>query len=69
MFDIKKTLDKVLRGAISSGVAIAGSFLARNLGLELTPEQQLGLVAGLMGLLAGLTNFLKHQFPKVFFWL
>lgn len=69
MFDIKKTLDKVIRGSIAGGVSIGATFLAKNLGLELTSEQQLAAVAGVFGLVAGLTNILKHKFPKIFGWL
>ena len=69
MFDIKKTFEKVVRGAVASAVAVACTFLAKNVGLELTPDQQLALVAFLTGLIAGLTNFLKHRLPNIFGWM
>jgi len=70
MFDIKKTLDKVLRGVIAGGVSVASAFIAKHIaGFELSPEQQGALVAGAFGVISGLTNLLKHKFPKFFFWL
>lgn len=70
MFDIKKTLDKVIRGAVASGIAVVASFLAKSIpGFELTIEQQGALIALVFGLIAGLTNILKHKFPKIFGWL
>lgn len=68
-FSLMKTAEKVVRGIIAGGVAIAASFLAKSLGVEITPDQQLALVAVLFGILAGLTNLLKHKFPKIFGWL
>ena len=69
MFDLKKTFEKVVRGAVASAVAVACTFLAKHVGLDLTPEQQLTLVAFLTGAIAGLTNFLKHRLPNIFGWL
>lgn len=68
-FSIQKTLEKGIRGIIAGAVAVLASFLAKNAGIEITPEQQLALVAVVFGLIAALTNFLKHKFPKIFGWL
>ena len=68
-FSLMKVGEKVVRGVIAGGVAIATSFLAKQLGVEITPDQQLALVAVIFGVLAGLTNLLKHSMPKVFGWL
>jgi hypothetical protein len=68
-FDIKKTIEKAVRGAVAGLVAVVSSFLIKNVGLELTPEQQGALIAFLFGLISALTNILKHKFPKVFGWL
>lgn len=68
-FSLLKTAEKAVRGLIAGGVAVLASFLAKNAGVEITPEQQLAIVAVAFGLIAALTNFLKFKFPKVFFWL
>lgn len=69
MFDIKKTFEKAIRGAIAGAIVVVSSFLAKNVGFELTAEQQGALVAFLFGLVCALTNALKHKFPKQFGWL
>ena len=61
MFDIKKTLEKALRGAIAGGIAVSSSFLAKHVGLELTTEQQAVLIAFVFGLISAATNFAKHR--------
>jgi hypothetical protein len=68
-FSLLKTGEKVVRGIIAGGVAIACSALAKYLEVDITADQQLVLVAVLFGVLAGITNFLKHKFPKIFGWL
>jgi len=68
-FSLLKVGEKVIRGVISGGVAIAASFLAKSLGFEMTPDQQLAIVGVAFGILCGLTNLLKHKFPKIFGWL
>ncbi len=68
-FSLMKVVEKGLRGIIAGGVAVLSSFLAKNAGVELTPDQQLALVAVIFGLIASLTNLLKHSFPKIFGWL
>lgn len=68
-FSLLKVGEKFVRGVISGGIAVAASFLAKTLGVEITPEQQLALVAVIFGIIAGLCNVLKHKFPKIFGWL
>ena len=68
-FSLLKVGEKVIRGVISGGVAIAASFLAKSLGFEMTPDQQLAIVGVAFGVIAGLTNLLKHKFPKILGWL
>lgn len=69
MFDLKKTVEKMVRGAIAGGIAVSSAFLAKHIGLELTAEQQAALIAATLGLLSGITNFLKHTNPNAFGWL
>lgn len=68
-FSLLKTLEKTIRGIIAGGVAIGATFLAKTLGVDITADQQLVLVGIVFGVLAGLTNLLKHKFPKIFGWL
>lgn len=72
MFDIKKTLEKAVRGAISGAIVALAALFAKN-GATLDPSAIDGLTVGLtaiaLGLLAGLTNWLKWKFPKIFSWL
>jgi len=68
-FSLIKVGEKVIRGIIAGGVAVAASFLAKSLGVEMTPDQQLAIVGVAFGILAGLTNLLKHKMPKIFGWL
>ena len=68
-FSIIKVGEKVIRGVIAGGISVAASFLAKSLGVEITPDQQLALVAVIFGVIAGLCNLLKHKFPKIFGWL
>lgn len=69
MFDIKKVIEKGIRGVVAGGIAVLASFLAKNAGVELTPEQQGSLIAVVFGLIAALTNILKHKMPRIFGWL
>ena len=55
--------------AIAGGIAMTSGFLAKKIGFELTPDQQGTLVVLSFGLVASLSNFLKHKFPKVFGWM
>lgn len=72
MFDIKKTLEKGLRGAISGAIIAVVALFAKN-GVSVGEEAISGLTVGLTGLalalLAMLTNFLKHRWPRFFGWL
>jgi len=68
-FSILKTGEKILRGLIAGAVAVGASLLAKHLEVTITPEQQLAIVGVTFGVLAGVTNFLKHKFPNIFGWL
>ena len=72
MFDIKKTLEKFVRGLISGAIVGLIAFGAKHgitIGSEAVDGLTIGLTAVALGLLAGLTNFLKWKFPKFFGWL
>ena len=72
MFDIKKTIEKAVRGVIAGGIVAVVAFFAKS-GITVGDEAISGLTVGLtaisLGLLAGLTNWLKWKFPKLFGWL
>lgn len=72
MFDIKKTLEKSIRGIIAGAIVGLIAFGAKH-GINIDQSGIDGLTIGLtalaLGLLSGLTNYLKWKFPKLFGWL
>lgn len=69
MFSVSIMIQKALKGVATALCGVLSTVLAKHLGVDLTPEQQAGMIAAVVGLLVGLTNYLKKKFPKQFGWL
>lgn len=64
-FSIKKNLAKWLAGAGTAAVSVASPYIAKHLGVELTPEQQQAMAVTVGALIVGATNFMKqHLLPQ-----
>lgn len=66
---VRKFAEKYIKGAVKTGVGVGAVWLTKNAGVQLTTEQEAGLVIAATGAVFGITNQLKHSFPKVFAWL
>ena len=66
---ISQALQKGIKAAGTAAAAYGATLLAKHLGIQMTPEQEL-LVAGVVtGLLTSLRNLLKQKFPAQLGWL
>lgn len=61
---IGKNKEKWVKGAATAAVAYGANYAAAKFGIQLTPEQQLALVATIGGAIVGITNGLKTKFPN-----
>lgn len=68
-FFIRKNLQKGIKGAATSVVALIVPLLVKHAGVELTTEQQIALTAAIAGAIVSGTNFLKQKFPDTLGWL
>ena len=68
-FAIKKNLPKWAKGAGTAIVSYGAPLLVQHLGITLTPEQEIAIVASIGALILGGSNLLKHKFPAQFGWL
>lgn len=66
---VRKFAEKYIKGSLKTAIGVGVVWLAKNVGLELTNEQQAALLVAATGFVFGVTNQLKHKFPKAFGWI